>query len=101
MLLELPYFSPIQFTVIDIMHNILGTGKHMYQVWNDNNLLSKTDMAKIECGLKMFCVPTDCRRVPCNILSSYGGFTAEQWKNWITLYFPVVLKGLLPTEHLR
>ena len=101
-LLELPYFNPVQFTVIDIMHNIfLGTGKHMYQVWNDNNLLCKADIAKVECRLKMFCVPTDCGRVPCNIASSYGGFTAEQWKNWITIYSPVVLKGLLPTEHLR
>ena len=39
-------------------------------------------------------------RLPAQISSNYGGFTAKQWKNWILIYSPVVLKGLLPNEHL-
>ena len=39
-------------------------------------------------------------RLPAQISSNYGGFTAKQWKNWILIYSPLVLKGLLPTEHL-
>ena len=31
----------------------------------------------------------------------YKGYTANQWSNWITIYSPVVLKGTLPSEHLR
>lgn len=101
-LLELSYFNPIKYTVIDVMHNMyLGTGKHLYQVWNDKKLLSKADLAKIEYRIKLFHVPSDCGRVPFKISSSYGAFTAEQWRNWIIIYSPVVLKGLLPTEHLR
>ena len=98
-LLELPYFDPIHYTVIDVMHSMyLGTGKHLYQVWIDKNLLSKSDLAKIEYRIKLFHVPSDCGRVPFKISSA---FTAEQWRNWIIIYSPVVLKGLLPNEHLR
>ena len=33
-LLNLPYFDPVRFTVIDIMHNLfLGTGKRMFELW--------------------------------------------------------------------
>ena len=33
LLLELPYFNPIRFHVIDPMHNLLlGTAKHMMQI---------------------------------------------------------------------
>ena len=40
-------------------------------------------------------------RLPTTIGSGYGGFTANQWSNWITIFSPIVLKGLLPDEHLR
>ena len=33
--------------------------------------------------------------------SSYKGFTAKQWKNWITIYSQVIHKDLLPPEHLQ
>ena len=32
-LLDLPYFNPIDFTAIDSMHNLyLGSGKHVFNV---------------------------------------------------------------------
>ena len=41
-LLDLPYFDAVRFTVIDAMHNLfLGTGKRMFQLWLQNNLLTK------------------------------------------------------------
>ena len=36
-----------------------------------------------------------------NISSNYGGFKAVQWQTWITVYSPVVLKGLIPNGHLQ
>lgn len=37
-LLALPYFNPIKFTVIDCMHNLfLGTPKHLFQIWIDED----------------------------------------------------------------
>lgn len=49
----------------------------------------------------MFSVPAGIGRLPSSISSCYGAFTASQWKNWITIYSPLLLKGLLPQEHLR
>ena len=41
-LLQLPYFDPIEYTTIDIMHNMfLGTGKHVFSVWIETNTLTR------------------------------------------------------------
>ena len=82
------------------MHNLyLGTGKKTFEVWVKQKLLS--DEALIENRVKHFIVPYDIGRLPSNISSGYGDFTANQWYNWITIYSPILLKGLLPPEHLR
>lgn len=99
-LLALPYFDPVRFTAIDSMHNLLlGTGKHAFEVWIENDILNKE--AKLEENLKKFTVPSDVGRLPSRISSCHGTFTASQWKNWVTLYSPILLKDLLPTENYR
>lgn len=46
-LLELPYWDPIKFSVVDPMHDLfLGTAKHVLQVWIDNNLITKNSFMK-------------------------------------------------------
>jgi len=84
------------------MHNaFLATAKHLFQVWVDACLLTSREMTEIEDKIRLFTIPADCGQLPANISSSYGSFTAAQWRNWITVYSPVVLKGLLPFEHLQ
>ncbi len=84
------------------MHNMfLGTGKHMLGVWIENGLLTKDKLIQIDSKMNQFRVPADVGRVPSNILSLFGGLTANQWRNWITIYSAVVLKGLLPQDHLQ
>ena len=101
-LLLLPYFDPIKLTAIDVMHNIfLGTGKHMLNLWFERNILSKDQMVVVESLVNEVTVPADIGRLPAKISSGYGGFTANQWKNWITVYSAVVLKGILPNDHLQ
>ena len=100
-LLTLPYFDPVRYTAIDSMHNIfLGTCKSVFDFWVKNSILSKGDIEEIENRVSLFKVPTGVGRLPGRIGSRYGGFTANQWKNWILLYSPVVLKGLLPTNDM-
>ncbi len=95
-LLALPYFDPVSYTVVDPMHNLfLGTGKHVFKVWIDKQLLSNAHLAQIE---TKFRTPINVGRVPANIASGHSGYTANQWSNWIT---PVVLKDILPDDHLR
>ena len=85
------------FTIIDCIHSLfLGTPKHLLRIWIDQDLLTKDDFAQMECKMKFLRVPTDTGRVPSNVLFSYAAFTAAQWRNWITIYSPIVLKGFLP-----
>ena len=101
-LISLPYFNPIQFTVIDPMHNLfLCTGKHVFKIWVQKEYISKSQLYNIETRLKLFRVPSDIGRLPSNNSTGYGGFTANQWSNWITIFSAAVLKGILPEEHLR
>ena len=47
-LLSLDYFDPIDFTAIDVMHNLyLGTAKHLFELWIHNDLITKTDLVKL------------------------------------------------------
>lgn len=50
--------------------------------------------------MKQLKVPSSAGHLPLNISSSYGGFTANQWNNWILIFSPILLKGILPNEHL-
>ena len=100
-LLTLPYFDPIKYTVIDPMHNLfLGTSKHVMHIWLEEDIISKNDLATMEKRLKSFRVPHEVGRLP-NHLSAFNGFTANQCRSWITLFSPVLLKGIIPDDHLR
>ena len=101
-LLSLPYFDPIRFSAIDTMHNLyLGTGKRAFKVWVSENILTKEKLADIDRKAACFKVSAGIGRLPVNISSNYGGFKAEQWKTWITVYSPVILKDILPLNHLH
>lgn len=48
-LIELEYFNPIQYAVVDPMHNLyLGTAKHIMQVWINQGILCKAHFDAIE-----------------------------------------------------
>ena len=64
-------------------------------------ILTKESLKEIERRFRTFSVPGSVGRLPINITSNHGDYTASQWQSWITLYSPVVLKGLLPTEHFQ
>ena len=82
------------------MHNLLlGTGKHAFKVWIAKEILTEDSLKEIERRAKLIQVPSDVSRLPTNISSNYGGFKADQWRACITVYSPVVLKGILPPEH--
>ena len=79
-LLALPYYNPIEFVAIDTMHNLfLGTGKMVFKVRLERGLLTSQKVAVVEETVRSFKVPPDLGRLPSNISSNYGGFTASQW----------------------
>ena len=73
----------------------------MFKLWVDSGILTPQQINLIEDRIQCFKVPPDVGRIPYRISSNYGGFTASQWRNWITIYSPVVLKGILDQQHLQ
>lgn len=101
-LLQLPYFDPPQMLIIDPMHNLfLGSGKHMLNIWLQNNLLSPSQFQQVQECVDRFVVPTDVCRIPHRILTGFSGFTADQFKNWITNFSIPALFQILTGEHLE
>ena len=101
-LLNVPYFNPVQHHVIDPMHNLLlGTTKHMMEIWIKLGLIGNSQLSTIEKVVSNISCPQDVGRLPLKIGSSFSGFTADQWRVWTTVYSPIALKNVLPDNHLR
>lgn len=48
-LIELSYFDPIRFVIVDPMHNLfLDTAKRMMKIWTDWDLVTKNSMTVIQ-----------------------------------------------------
>ena len=101
-LLELPYYGSITMCVIDPMHNLfLGTAKKMFKIWCENDILTKEKLREVQERIETVEAPSDLGRLPGNITSNYGGFTASQWKNWVLYYSLFALEGVLGEEHIN
>ena len=101
-LLELPYYGSITMCVIDPMHNLfLGTAKKMFKLWCEKDILTKEKLKKVQENIETVKAPSDLGRLPGNISSNYGGFTASQWKNWVLYYSMYALQGVLNEEHMK
>lgn len=100
-LLELPYWDPIRFSVVDPMHNLfLGTAKHALQIWIDRNIITRRNFHEMEQVVAKIITPQHVGRIPLKISSGFSGFTADQWRNWVTIFSPIALKNVLPPSHL-
>ncbi|XP_077866348.1 uncharacterized protein LOC144354095 [Saccoglossus kowalevskii] len=101
-LLKLQYFDCVRFHVVDPLHNLfLGTGKYiMKNVWlnKEKPKISKDQLEIIQTKIDNTKVPSDMGRMPLKIATSFGGFTADQWKHWITLFSVFSLKDVLPRK---
>ena len=99
-LLKLPYFDAVRMCVIDPMHNLLlGTAKHITEIWKTRSILSSSQFEVIQEKVDGIVTPSDLGRLPFKISSGFSGFTADQWKNWVTSYSLIALKDLLPWQH--
>ena len=101
-LTKLPYFDPINMLVIDPMHNLfLGTSKHMLNLWLQLDLVTKAHFQSLQKTVDSFVVPADVGRIPRKIETGLSGFTADQFKNLVTVFSIPALFGVLPTEHME
>ena len=84
---ELSYFDCVRFHTIDPMHNLLlGTAKHVMNIWIKNGLISNNQFDEIQQCVDSFSVPSDIGRIPYKISSGFSSFKADQWRSWIVIY---------------
>ena len=101
-LLELPYYASIEMCVIDPMHNLfLGTAKRVFSKWIESDIITKAGLETIQTRINEISSLSDIGRLPGNIKSNYGGYTAAQWKNFVLLFSMYSLKDVLPVQHLH
>lgn len=101
-LCDLSYFSAVRFTIIDPMHNLyLGTAKRMVELWLELDIISEKQLKDIQARVDNVHTASDIGRIPRKIASSFGGFTADQWKNWTNIFSIFALNGILPKKHLE
>ena len=101
-LIELSYFNPCRMLVIDPMHNLfLGSAKHLLHLWPRICLLSSENFQSVQKTVDSFVLPSSIGRLPHDIIHGFSGFTADQFKNWITIFSIPSLFSILSSEHLE
>ena len=94
---DLPYFNSARMCIIDPMHNLLlGTTKHMLEVWKALDLISVKDFQNIQQMIELFVIP-EIRHLPKNVASGFSSFTAEQHKNWAMYYWLIIMSKGYPS----
>ena len=69
------------------MHNLyLGIAKHVMHIWHDRGILVNSDFEVMENTVSKIITPNDVGRIPLKIGSSFSRFSADQWKNWVTVF---------------
>ena len=88
--------------MIELMHNLfLGTAKRVFLKWIENETVTKEGLEKIQKSIEKISSLSDIGRLPGNIKSNYGGYTAAQWKNFVLLFSMYSLKDVLSDQHLH
>lgn len=84
------------------MHNLfLGTAKRVFTKWIEDDIITKQGLQTIQARIDEISSLSDISRLPGNIKSNYGGYTAAQWKNFVVLFSMYAVKDVLPEQHLR
>ena len=84
------------------MHNLLlGTGKHALSVWIKLEIIQPHQYDQLQEMVDAISFPSDIGRIPYKIASGFSGFTADQWRTWIVILSPIILKEILPPVHYR
>ena len=101
-LLKLSYFDIIRMCIIDPMHNLfLGSAKYvMKNIWIEKDILTKHNLKELQENVNAIIVPPDVARIPQKIDSAFSSLTADQLKNWITIYSMPALYGILPQSDI-
>ncbi|CAG2254157.1 unnamed protein product [Mytilus edulis] len=99
---ELDYFDPIRMSIVDPMHNLYqGTAKKIIKIWLELKILLPEQLIEIQERVDSVNAASNIGSIPRKIASSFGGFTADQWKNWTNIFSIFALIDILPSDDLE
>ena len=86
-------------SIVDPMHNLyLGTEKNILKIWKELGYLQKSDLEKLREYVDEFVVPCDIGKIPKKVVSSFYGFTSDEYKNWTILFSIYCLKDTVAVQ---
>jgi len=98
----LPYFDPIRFIIVDLMHCLfLGIARWiMKRIWIDEGVLISNDLKKIQEKMNQFNVPADLGRILGKVdrEEGFSNFIADQWRIFFMIYATTSLWDHLPLK---
>lgn len=72
----------------------------MMKMWLDLKVLHSDQLVLIQEKVDSVDAASNIGAIPRKIASSFGGFTAEQWKNWTIFFSIFALADILPKTDL-
>ena len=84
------------------MQNLyLGSAKHVLKrIWIEQGLLNSKSLDVVQDRIDSILPPPYLGKFPHKIASGCSGFTADQFKNWTNIFSMMVVRDILPAEHL-
>ena len=73
----------------------------MIKLWIERGLLDPREYDTLQEAVDRIYVPSSLGRIPSKIASSFSSFTADQLKNWTTLFSLMVLIKKLPEDDIE
>ena len=73
----------------------------MFKIWCESDILPKEKLREVHDRIETVEDPSDLGRLPGNINSNYGRFTASQGMNWVLYYSLYAVEGILEKEHVN
>ena len=101
-LAELPHFDTVRMSIVDPMHNLyLGTVKNILKIWKERGYLQKNELEQLLEKVDEFVVPCDIGKIPKKIVSSFDGFTSDEYQSWTILFSIYCLKDTVPVPDIK
>ena len=101
-LLLIPHFNLIRCHVVDPMHCVfLGLAKHTMKTCTDKGILLAKDFVLLQEKVDCMVPPPRIGCIPRKIQYNFASFTADEWKNWISIYSVFALHGIVHDAHYK
>ena len=79
----------------------LGSAKHVLKrIWIEQGLLNSKSLDVVQDRIDSILLPPYLGKIPHKIASGCSEFTADQFKNWTNIFSMMVVRDILPAEHL-